>query len=115
MTSCSPIFGLFFRFHVDCSGELRPSRDGYRFILVIIEAFSKWIDLVPLKACTSEAVAASFRERVLSRFGTPVEVVCDNGSENLGAMRHLLLEHGIDQRFTSRGHPAAIMVRLSEL
>jgi hypothetical protein len=72
-----PIFGLFYRFHVDATGPLRASRAGYKYVIIIVEAFSKWIDLVPLRELTAKAVATVFNERVLARYGAPVEVVTD--------------------------------------
>jgi hypothetical protein len=102
-----PLFGLFYRFHVDAAGVLRPSRDGYQYVLVIVEAFSKWIDLVPLRELIASDVASAFNERVLARYGAPVEVVTDNGHEYEAEFAKLLLAHGIDHRHTSANHPAA--------
>ena len=77
-----PLMGLFYRFHVDAAVALSTSAGGYQHGLVIVEAFSKWIDLVPLiRELTSKAVSLAFRERVLARFGRLVEVTSDNGAE----------------------------------
>jgi hypothetical protein len=102
-----PIFGLFYRFHVDATGPLRASRAGYKYVIIIVEAFSKWIDLVPLRELTAKAVATVFNERVLARYGAPVEVVTDNGHEYEREFSKLLQTHGIDHRTTSANHPSA--------
>ena len=75
-----PMHGLFYRFHMDTAGPVPKSDNGYEYVGVIVEAFSKWIDLVPLKNRTNQCTAAAFSERVLARYGAPVEVTTDNGT-----------------------------------
>jgi hypothetical protein len=57
-----------------------------------------------LDAITATSV---FEERVLARFGRPVEVVTDNGSEYKAEFHQLLVHHGIDHRLTTSAHPEA--------
>ena len=76
-----PLMGLFYRFHVDVAVMLPTSANGCIHVLVIVEAFSKWIDLVPLREITAKAVTLAFLERVLARFGRPVEVTSNNCAE----------------------------------
>lgn len=100
-----PLFGLFYRFGMDSAGPLRASAEGYTYVLVIVEHFSKWIDLVPVKSLNPEVTAKAFTERVLARYGAPVEVVTDNGQEYHGQFAALLKQHGIDQVEIPAGHP----------
>lgn len=102
-----PLMGLFYRFHADAAVNLPCSTNGYKHVLIIVEAFSKWVELVPLQELTAAKVAAAFRERVLARFGRPVEVVTDNGSEYKAEFDELLKEQGIEHRHTSAAHPEA--------
>ena len=102
-----PLMGLFYRFHLDAAVNLPESTTGVRHVLVIVEAFSKWIDLVPLMDLTADAVAKAFRERVLARFGRPVEVTTDNGAEYKAEFHQLCLDLGIDHRLITPGHPEA--------
>ena len=74
--------------------------------MIIVEHFSKWIELVPLTNLESAQTAAAFQERVLARYGAPVEVVTDNGKEYLGEFAALLRRHGIDQVEIPAGHPS---------
>ena len=62
---------------------------------------------LPLKELIAEAVAAAFKERVLARFGRPVEVTTDNGAENKAEFHQLCGELGIDHRLITPGHPEA--------
>ncbi|KAL7725866.1 hypothetical protein ACLKA6_016417 [Drosophila palustris] len=47
-------------------------------LLVFFDAFTKWVDLIPLRKATSAHLERAFREAILSRFGVPQRFVCDN-------------------------------------
>ena len=100
-----PIMGLFYRWSCDLAGELPPSRRGHRYILVAIEHFSKWVEIVPLMSKHSTEVRDAFLLHVISRFGAPAEVLTDQGTEFRGAFDQLLQESMIDHRVTARDHP----------
>ena len=100
-----PLFGLFYRFSVDSAWPLPQSVNGYKYCIVICEHFSKWIEIVPVKEISSATTARAFYERVLARYGAPVEVVSDNGSEYQGAFREQLLQNGIQPVYIPPGHP----------
>ena len=102
-----PIFGQFYRFSVDSAGPLRPTKKGHEYVVIIVEHFSKWIELVPLVSLDAASTAAAFHERVLARYGAPVEVVTDNGAEYHGEFSVLLKQHGIDQVEIPAGHPSS--------
>ena len=102
-----PLMGLFYRFHLDAAVNLPASTSGHMHVLIIVDAFSKWIDLVPLTELTASAVAAAFEERVLARFGRPVEVTTDNGSEYKAEFHRLCQDLGIEHRTITAGHPEA--------
>ena len=102
-----PLGGLFWRWHIDTAGPLPLSAAGHRYVIVMIEAFSKHIELVPVEVLDSTTTATAFRERVLARFGAPVEVTSDNGSEYAGEFHKQLTKHGIDHRSITPGHPEA--------
>jgi hypothetical protein len=44
-------------------------------VLIIIEQFSKWIELTPLQNKSGEGVAYAFLDQVLSRFGVLMEAL----------------------------------------
>ena len=103
-----PIKGLGYRWHVDLFGELTPpSVEGFRFVLVSVEAFSKWIELVPLRSKESLEVQCAFLTHVLARFGACAEVTSDQGLEFEGAFGEFLTTLGISHRPTSRNHAQA--------
>jgi hypothetical protein len=62
---------------------------------------------VALPDKSSEGVAYSFLDRVLSHFGAPVEVLTDHGTEFLGDFQDLLNKCLIHYCTTSQDHPEA--------
>ncbi|GAQ93509.1 hypothetical protein KFL_015960010, partial [Klebsormidium nitens] len=101
-----PIMGMFYRWGVDLCKMPVPSQDGNRYVVVMIEHFTKWVELVPIPEKTPEHTAAALK-RVLTMFGAPAEVLTDQGDEFLGEFDELLTRLMIDHRRTSRGHPQA--------
>ena len=75
-----PIRGMGYRWGVDFAGPLAKTPRGNQWILVCIEHFSKWVELIPLPSKSSANAARGFLE-VLSRYGAPGEVVTDGGRE----------------------------------
>jgi transposase InsO family protein len=103
-----PISSQGFRWHVDLAGPFPASKRGSKYILLAVEAFSKYLVAVPLPSKEPEAVAFAFLHHVLSRFAAPGQVVTDNGVEfTEGAFAQLLLDCLIDHGTTSVQHPRA--------
>ncbi len=76
-----PIMGLGYRWSLDFAGPLPLTVRHNKYVLVMVEHFSKWIELVPSPDKSSEGVAYAFLDRVLSHFGAPAEVLTDQGTK----------------------------------
>lgn len=61
-------------------GPLPRSSHGHITLLVSIDTFIKWVELIPLGKTSVEKLSKAFRERILSRFGAPKIVVTDKGT-----------------------------------
>ena len=83
------ITGLGYRWSLDFAGPLLPTSRGAKYILVMVEHFSEWIELVVLPQNSSELAAATFLDRVLARFGAPAEVLTNQRKEFLSAFEEL--------------------------
>jgi hypothetical protein len=84
-----PIMGMFYRWGVDrCKMPFRLV-SGNRYVVVMIEHFSKWIELVPIPKKTSHHTAAALRG-VLCRYGARSEVLTDQSEEFHGEFAELL-------------------------
>ena len=79
-----PIQGLFYRWSCDLAGELPHTIRGNVYIMIMIEHFSKWIELVALPDKLSRSTSHAFLHQVLSRFGACAECLTDQGSEFCG-------------------------------
>ena len=102
-----PIMGLDYRWLLDFAGPLVVTPCGAKYVLMMVEYSSKWIELVALPQNSAKLAAAAFLDRVLTRFGAPAEVLTNQEIEFLGAFKELCTKVLIDHRTTSRDHPKA--------
>jgi hypothetical protein len=100
-----PIMG--YRWSLDFAGPLPMTPRHNKYVLVMIEHFSKWIELVALLDKFSEGEAYSFLDRILSRFRAPTEMLTNQGREFLDEFQIQCEQAMIDHRTTSRDHPKA--------
>ena len=68
------------KIHIDILGPLKTSQNGNKYILVMIDQFTKWVELEPLPNQTAEIIAKSLVDRFISRFGTPRIIISDQGA-----------------------------------
>ena len=57
---------------------------GYNHIFVVIDKFTKWIEVKPVTAITA-AKAAEFIEGISHRFGVPNRIITDLGTSFTGS------------------------------
>ena len=65
---------------MDFCGPYKTSNEGYQYVLVIIDQFTKWVELIPCKSATAATVLDAFYTNVVCRFGVPEQLLTDNGS-----------------------------------
>jgi transposase InsO family protein len=70
----------FARITMDSIGPLPTSEEGYKFILVVIDCFTRTLELYPCKSTDAEE-AAQYLIEFISRYGTPDQVLSDRGSQ----------------------------------
>jgi hypothetical protein len=100
-----PIYGMFYRWSCDLARELPQTSRGNVYIMIMIEHFSKWVEVVMLPNKSSHNTNQVSLQHVLSRFGACVECLTDQGSKFRGEFQDLLDHALIDHRHTSRDHP----------
>jgi transposase InsO family protein len=69
------------RVNIDTIGPLPADRHGNKYIIVIIDCFSRWIRLVPCTDATAETAARNALFPWLCDFGSPDVILSDNGSQ----------------------------------
>lgn len=64
---------------VDITGPFKKSTDGYSYILGVIDHFSKYPMLIPLKQIDSQTIIKSLNENWFNIFGIPNRIHSDRG------------------------------------
>jgi RNase H-like domain found in reverse transcriptase/Integrase core domain/Reverse transcriptase (RNA-dependent DNA polymerase)/Integrase zinc binding domain/Chromo (CHRromatin Organisation MOdifier) domain/Retrotransposon gag protein/Aspartyl protease len=92
-------------FQIDTSIHLPPSPDGHVALLVLIDVFTGFVVLRPLKDTTAETVARKLW-KIFALIGYPKILQSDNGSEFVNdVVRTLVRITGIEQRFITPYNP----------
>jgi hypothetical protein len=102
-----PIQGMFYCWSCDLVGKLPQTSRGNVYIMIMIEHFSKWVELVTLPDKSSHNISRAFLQQVLSRFGACDECLTDQGSKFRGEFQDLLDHAFIDHCRISKDHPQA--------
>ena len=55
---------------------------GNRYVLVMVDCFSRWTEACPLPDKTAHSVADAFLNQVVCRFGMPTVIHSDQGRES---------------------------------
>jgi transposase InsO family protein len=69
----------FKRVAMDYFDPLPQSSKENTYILVIIDTFSKYVEIYPVKSTRANELASTFYYKFILRHGLPQEVSCDNG------------------------------------
>lgn len=69
----------FVRIQMDVLGPLPTTLSGNRYLLVIVDCFTKWVEAVPIKNIRARTVAEVFFDQIISRHGVPKEIHMDQG------------------------------------
>ena len=74
------------RVYMDTIGPINSDQavidanEGMNFVLVIIDAFTRFIQTYPIKSTSAASALYSFTQWI-SNFGVPSEIVTDNGTQ----------------------------------
>ena len=87
--------------HLDHIGPLTKDAHGNEYILVIIDAFSRWVELFPTKSTTALETASILLNHI-GRFGSPEVIHTDQGPAfHNELVQELLRLCGIEQSFAT--------------
>jgi hypothetical protein len=94
-------------FQIDLSTHLPPSSDGYTTLLAVIDVFTGFVILRPLRDSSAETVARKLW-KIFCLIGWPRVLQSDNGREFVNdILRALVKLTGIDHRLISPYNPRA--------
>ena len=93
-------YDIMERINIDSVGPFKADKNGNEYIIVIIDCFSRWVELYPSKDTSSESAAKAILQWI-SRFGTPSQILSDNGTQYHNEMiNQLCLLTGTQQLLT---------------
>lgn len=64
---------------IDVIGPLPKSKHNNRYILVIRNHFTRWMEAYPLPSQQDETIAVQLVHAFIARYGTPLEIHSDQG------------------------------------
>ena len=71
----------FMKWGMDIVGKHPTAPGGKVFILVMTDYFSKWIEAEAYAQVKDKEIVSFIKRNILTRFGIPSEIICDNGSQ----------------------------------
>lgn len=93
---------------VDLVGPLPRSKNGNSYILVVLDVYSKFVLLKPLKKATAKTVIDFIEKQVFLVFGVPKTLICDNGSQFIAKIfKSFLDDYKVRLWYTASYHPQA--------
>ena len=66
---------------LDLMGPDPPSSTGKRFLLVVTDLFSSWIEAFPIASSDAQKLTAMLEKEVFPRWGYPRQILRDNGRQ----------------------------------
>jgi transposase InsO family protein len=92
---------------VDLVGPLPETKNEHKYVITMMDLFTGWVEMMPLRDVTAESVAHAFYTAIVCRHSTPTRVLSDCGAQFLSDVFKTLCKWlGATQVQTSPYHPA---------
>lgn len=90
----------------DMMGPLPTTLKGNKYILVVTDLFTKWVEAFPLSKTDSTTLATVLTDNIVCRFGVPETIHSDQGSNFVSNVIQALCDQlGINRTQTTAYHP----------
>jgi transposase InsO family protein len=94
------------RWGIDIVGPLTTAQGNYKFTVVAVEYFTKWIEVKPLVNIVAVGLKRFFWQNIICRFGVPREITVDNAKQfDYHLFRDFYYQMGVEATFASVYHP----------
>ncbi|GJU47006.1 reverse transcriptase domain-containing protein [Tanacetum coccineum] len=71
----------FYKWGIDIAGPFPEGPGKVKFLIVVVDYFTKWIEAKPVATITGNQVKKFVWDNIVCRFGLPGEIVSDNGKQ----------------------------------
>ena len=96
----------FAQWGLDLLGPFPPTSGQWKYIVVGVDYFIKWVEAEPLATITERQIEKFIWRNLVTRFGLPKTIIIDNGPQFTGRrFREFCASHGIQLRFSSVAYP----------
>ena len=96
---------IFDMWGIDFMGPF-PSALGYKYILVMMDYVSKWVEAMPTLTNNARVVKKMLKKVIFPRFGTPRALISDGGSHfDNNVIEALLKKYGVTHKVATPYHP----------
>ncbi|RDX66756.1 Pro-Pol polyprotein, partial [Mucuna pruriens] len=96
----------FHKWGIDILGPFPIAPGQLKFLIVVVDYFTKWLEAEPVATITAERVKRFIWKRIVCRFSLPTEIVSDNGTQFASSTTTQFCQDlHIRQSFTSVEHP----------
>ncbi|XP_056685866.1 uncharacterized protein [Spinacia oleracea] len=86
----------FAKWGMDLLGPYTTAPGGLRYVIVVVDYFTKWVEAEALKNTKTQDVRAFIWKNIITRFGVPQSIVFDNGPQfKTPKLENWLADHGI--------------------
>lgn len=103
-----PVVNVFERMHLDIIGPLHKTTDGFEYILVCVDSFSRWVEAFALTNQSAAEIARVLHNEIFCRYGAPVSIVTDRGQNFLSKLINAVCEiYNVTRHRTASYNPKA--------
>jgi hypothetical protein len=96
----------FYRIGIDVKGPLPITSKNNRYLIVAMDYLTKWPEAIAVPDCKAETIARFLYEEIITRHGTPNEILSDRGTSFLNkVVKELCDKFQIKHRLTSSYRP----------
>jgi hypothetical protein len=88
------------RWGIDIVGKLTTAQGNYTFVVVVVEYFTKWVEVNLVTNISSATIKGFFWQNIICRYGIPHHITVDNAM-----LKDLCQQVRMKVAFTSVYHP----------
>lgn len=91
--------------HLDQMGPMETDTDGFKYILTLVDAFTKYVILTPTRNVDVDAVLIAL-DNFIDLFGVPRRIIADRGGAfDSKSFEEFCVKNGIERHITATAMP----------